>query len=135
MGTRYDFKVDKALHRKHRYLPTVMFVRDVDENSLAFLRQKIDQLPFLWAEAGGKNYYAEFAFPVDYLTESLRYVAEAVSRVKDRVQMLTVDQTNAMGFTIAPKLFDERKKEWMFNQVELAQRFENLVQQVKRESG
>jgi len=134
-GTKYDFKVERALHRKHRYTPGIILVTNVDKLNLAYLRQKLAQLPFVWAEAGGKSYYAEFAFPVDCLTESLLFVSEAVSRVKDRVRMMSVDQTNAISFTIAPSLFNEKSKLWIFNREELSQRFENLLQQIRRESG
>jgi hypothetical protein len=135
MGTGYNFKIDRAFHRKHKYIPGIMILRNVDPLTLAFVRQKIDQLPFLWAEAAGKNYYAEFAFPVDYLTESLLYVSEAVAKVKDRVRIFAVDQTNALGFTIAPQLFNEKTRSWSFNREELEARFESLIQQIKREAG
>jgi winged helix-turn-helix DNA-binding protein len=135
MGTTFDFKVDRALHRKHRYIPGMLLIKDIDPLSLAFIRQKIDQLPFLWAEAGGRNYYVEFALPVDYLTESLLYVSEAVSKVKERVRMFAVDQTKSIGFTVAPQLFNEKSRQWVFNKEELTMRFENLLQQVKRETG
>ena len=46
-----------------------------------------------------------------------------------------MDQTNAISFTVAPQLFSEKSKQWMFNKEELTQRFENLIQQIKRESG
>jgi len=134
-GTSYDFKVDKALHRKHRYIPVVLIIKDVDALNLAYVRQQINQLPFLWAEAGGKSYYAELAFPVDCLTESLIYVSEAVSKVKDKVIMLTEDQTNSISFTIAPQLFSERNRQWIFNEEELEAKFGNLMQQIRRESG
>jgi len=135
MGTRYDFKIEKALHRRHRYIPGILLVKDVDELSLAYLRQKINELPFLWAEAGGRNYYAELAFPVDYLTESLQFISEAVSKVKDQVRMFAADQTNSIGFSISPMLFNERTGLWEFNEKELALRFESLIQQIKRETG
>jgi len=134
-GTKYDFKNERARHRKHSYVWGIILARNVDELNLAYMRQKLNQLPFLWAEAGGKNYYAEFAFPVDYVTESLLYVSEAVSRIRDRVKMITPDQTNAISFSIASQLFNEKTRQWMFNEEELTLRFENLVQQIKGESG
>ncbi len=133
-GTKYDYKVEKALHRKHRYMPGILIIEDVDTMSLAVIRQKVNQLPFLWAEASGRNYYAEFVFPVDYLTESLLYVSDAIMKVKEKVRMLVVDQTNAISFTIAPQLYDERNRKWVFNRGELEVRFENLLQQIRRES-
>jgi DNA-binding Lrp family transcriptional regulator len=135
MGTRYDFKIEKALHRMHRYLQVALFVTDVSEVELAVLRQRFNQIPFLWAEAGGKNYYAELAFPVDYLTESLKYVADTVAHFKDRAEMLTMDQTNAASFTIAPELYNEELREWTFNVQDMRSRFENLIQEIKKESG
>lgn len=135
MGTPYDYKFDRALHRKHKYIPEIMIIRDLDELTLTHVRQRICQLPFIWAEAGGRNYYVEFAFPVDSLTESLQYVADAISEVKDRVEMLAIDQTNAIGFTIAPRLFSEESRRWMFNQEEIGGRFKNLAEEIKKESG
>jgi hypothetical protein len=134
-GTRYDFKFDRALHRKHSYVWGAILAKNVDELNMVYIRQKLNQLPFLWAEAGGKNYFAQFAFSVDSLTESLLYVTEAVSRVKDRVTMFTLDQTNAISFSVIPQLFNDKNKQWVFNKEELTLRFENLVQQVKRETG
>lgn len=134
-GTRYDFKVDRALHRQHRYIPGTIIVRNVDSMNLAYIRQKINLLPFLWAEAGGVNYYAELAFPVDYLTESLLYVSEAISRVREKVRMITMDQTNSISFTVCPQLFSEKSKRWMFDIEDVTQRFENLIQKIKSESG
>ena len=134
MGTNYDFKVDRALNRKHRYLPGVILVRDVDELNLAYIRERINRLPFLWAEAGGKNYYAELAIPVDYLTESLLYVSDVFSKVKDRLRMIAEDQTNAISFTVAPSLFDGKTRKWVFNREEVTQKFENLIMQIRRES-
>jgi len=134
-GTKYDYKIGKARHRKHSYVWFMLLIKDVDDLELAYLRSKLNRLPFTWAEAGGRNYYAEFAFSVDYLTESLLYITEAVSRVRDRVKMLAIDQTNAISFTLAPCLFSERNRQWEFKVDELTHKFENLVQQIRRKSG
>ncbi|MDV3243807.1 MAG: winged helix-turn-helix transcriptional regulator [Nitrososphaerales archaeon] len=131
MGTRYDYRIEKALHRQHRYLMIEFLVRNVSNYEMMALRQKVNHLPFLWGEAAGKNYAAEFAFPVDHVVESLQYLEEALAGVRDRTQVLTVDQTNAIGFSIAYRLFDTKSRTWTFSRPELVSKFENLLLQIK----
>ncbi len=131
MGTRYDYRIEKALHRQHRYLVVELLVRNVSNYEMLTLRQRISHLPFLWGEAAGRNYAAEFAFPVDSIVESLQYLEDAVAGVRDRTQVFTVDQTNAMAFSVAYKLFDSQSKTWTFNRPELISKFENLLLRIK----
>lgn len=135
MGTTYDYTIEKALHRKHRYLFIDLFVRDISEIESMTLRQKIDKLPFLWAEAWGDNYFGEFAFPLDYIVEGLEYLGDALSNVKDRAELYTIDQTSAARFTIPYKLFDPEKKKWVFDTPNLVTRFNGLLVAIKGGTG
>ncbi len=135
MGTQYDYKIEKALHRKHRYFALQLVVKDVNEFELITLRQAANRLPFLWSESVGRNYSAEFAFPVDFAVEGLQYIAEAISEVRDRAELFTVDQTTSAAFTIPYRLFDAVKKKWVFEPQALAQRFDNLILQIKSGAG
>lgn len=131
MGTRYDYTLEKALHRKHRYFAIDFFVRDVTELELMTLRHDIDRLPFLWAEAGGMNYYASFGIPVDNVVEGLQYLGNVARSMRDRMSMYPIDQTEAARFTVPYKLYDPASKEWSFNRSELEQKFEGLLLQIK----
>ncbi len=131
MGTRYDYTLEKALHRKHRYFAVDLFVRDVSELELMTLRQSIDSLPFLWGEAGGHNYFAEFAYPVDNVVEGLQHLGIVAHSVKDRMSLYPIDQTEAARFTIPYKLYDSVTKKWAFNAQELGLKFDQLMIQIK----
>jgi len=130
MGTRYDYKIDKALHRKHRYLAIDLLVNDVNEYERMALMGKTNRLPFLWSDAAGKHYYAEFAIPVDSITEALQYMENVVSPVKDRASLYVIDQTTALGFTISYQLYDQNLGRWMFNPTELRDKFDNLIMKI-----
>lgn len=131
MGTRYDYTLEKALHRKHRYFAVDLFVRNVNELELMTLRHSIDGLPFLWGEAGGSNYFAEFAIPVDNVVEGLQYLGNVTRDVKDRMSIYPIDQTEAARFTIPYRMYDSTVKSWTLNAQELDQKFEHLMMQIK----
>ena len=131
MGTRYDYTLEKVLHRKHRYFAVDFIVKDVSEFETMTLRQQIDRVPFLWGEAAGQNYFAELAVPVDYVVEGLQYLGNAASKVKDRMSIHAIDQTEAARFTIPYTLYNPGEHRWMFDKEELIKKFEKLIVQIK----
>lgn len=131
MGTRYDYTLEKALHRKHRYFALDLFVRNVSDLELMTLRHNVDRLPFLWGEAGGKNYYAGIALPVDDVVEGLQYLGKVTTSVRDRLTLYPSDQTEAARFTIAYKMYDQGAKQWRFNREELVEKFDKLILEIK----
>lgn len=131
MGTRYDYNLEKALHRKHRYFAVDLLVRDVSNLEMMTLRHGIDRLPFLWGEAGGKNYYAGLGIPVDNVVEGLQYLAGVTESVKEKMSLFPIDQTEAARFTVPYKLYDPGTKAWLFNRADLEQKFEGLLIQIK----
>jgi hypothetical protein len=134
MGTRYDYAIEKALHRQHRYFAVDLVVRGVTEHETMSLRQAVDRLPFLWSEAVGENYFCEFAFPVDFVVEGLQYLTEAISGVKERTEIYTIDQSDAASFTISYNRFNQARKKWEFNVSDLISRFEVLIVEIKKEA-
>jgi len=132
MGTRYDFKLEKALHRRHRYFRIDLLAGNLSETERMELMAKTNALPFLWAEAGGKNYWAQFAFPVDNVVEAYQYLTNAVQPLKDRVQLTVMDQTNALSFNISYRLFDEQRRAWTFDQGQLLAKFGDLLLKMKQ---
>jgi uncharacterized protein YukE len=95
------------------------------------LRHSIDKLPFLWGEAGGSNYFAEFAVPVDNVVEGLQYLGNITRNVKDRMSIYPIDQTESARFTIPYKMYDSTAKKWTLNTQELNQKFDSLMMQIK----
>jgi len=134
MGTRYDYGIEKALHRQHQYFAVDLMVRRVTEYETMSLRQAVDRLPFLWSEAVGVNYFCEFAFPVDFVVEGLQYLTETISAVKERAEIYAVDQSNAASFTISYNRFDQTLKKWEFDLNDLIGRFEALIVEIKKET-
>ncbi len=131
IGTRYDYTLEKVLHRKHRYFVFDLFVRDVTEYESMVLRHHMNVLPFLWSEAGGRNYHAEIALPVDNVVEGLQYIGNATSAVRDRLGIYPGDQTEAASFTILYPMYDQSLKAWTFNKEDLIQRFDKLMVEIK----
>ncbi len=134
MGTRYDYKIEKALHRKHRYLAVDLLVTGVSEYERMELMAKTNRVPFLWGEACGEHYFAEFAFPVDSITEAFQYLESITASVRDRAVYYILDHTNALSFSICYQLYDQNQKRWAFSTSEIASRFDNLIMKIK-ESG
>ena len=132
MGTRYDYTLEKVLHRKHRYFAIDLFVRNVTELELMSLRHDITRLPFLWSEAAGRNYFAEFALPVDNVVEGLQYLGNITGGMKERTSLYPIDQTEAASFTIPYKVYDPDSKSWMFNEEELIQKFDRMLVEIKQ---
>jgi len=135
MGTRYDFKLEKALHRKHRYLAVDLLISNISEYERMELMAKTNGVPFLWGEACGKHYFAEFAFPVDAITEAFQYLENIIAPIRDRATYYIMDITNALSFTICHQGYDQSEKRWMFNTPELVSRFDNLLLKIKEGSG
>lgn len=132
MGTTYDMRIERARHRKHRYFAAHLLTRNVTELERISLRQAANRLPFLWSEAVGSNYSAEFAFPLDFVVEGFQYLTKAVSEVRERTEVFAIDQTASMAFTLPYKLFDESQRKWVFNRGDVENRFDELILQIKK---
>jgi hypothetical protein len=131
MGTRYDYKIEKALHRKHRYMALNLLVKNTTEYELISIREATNRLPFLWSEAVGKNYYSEFAFPMDFAVEGIQYIAKLIENVRNRSELFIGDQSESLSFTIPYSMYDYAHKRWMFDAYGLSRRFDNLIMQIK----
>lgn len=131
MGTRYDYNLEKALHRKHRYFAIDFMVKDTNEFESMTLRHEMNRLPFLWSEGSGRNYFAELSVPVDYVVEGLQYLGNTARGVKEKMSLHAIDQTEAARFTIPYSLYDPASKRWIFDREELVKKFEKLIMQIK----
>ena len=134
-GTKYESRIERALHRQHAYFWVDLIVRDLNEVERMALMSNISRLPFLWAEAGGKDYFAQLAFPVDYFTEAMQYLAKSINPVRERANLYLMDQTDALAFTISYKLYDEQRRTWTLEVSSLLEKFEGLILRIKEKGG
>ena len=132
MGTRYDYQVEKPLHRQHRYLALELYARDLTEYEVIALRQQLNGIPFLWSEAVGRNYWAQLGLPVDCVVDGLQYLTNAVAEIKDKVDIYNIDQGEAASFTLPYSRFDPLKKTWAFDEMGLVRRFDELIVQIRK---
>jgi hypothetical protein len=130
-GTRYDPKLEKALHRRHKYMWLELLVSGVTETERMQLMAKVNQLPFVWFEAGGQNYFAQIALPIETMTEALSFIKDVTSPVRQKATWHFLDQANSLRFSIVPTLYDQEAKKWKFDQAELLSRFDRLVLEIK----
>ena len=130
-GTRYDPKLEKAMHRRHKYMWGELLVKNVTETERMELMASLSRLPFVWFEAAGRNYFAQIAFPTEMMAEALSFIKEITSPVQEKASWHFTDQANALRFTIAPNLYDAVAKKWKFDQAELLSRFDKLVLEIK----
>lgn len=130
-GTRYDPKIEKALHRRHKYMWVELLVSNVTESERITLMANISRLPFVWLEAGGQNYFVQIAFPMESVTEALGFIKDIVGPVRQRAVWHFMDQTNALRFTLNPELYNTSEKAWKFDQAELMNRFDKLILEIK----
>ena len=131
IGTKYDYKADRALNKKHTYIVVAVLFSEIDQAKRIDVMSRLNQLPFMWSEAVGDRYEAELVFPIESLTEGLQHLSEVIEETKTTARYFVVDQRHALTFSLIPELYDESKQTWSFNQKEVLSRFENLLQKAK----
>jgi len=134
-GSRYDFKREKAMTKKHRYIESAIFFKDATEGEKAELMSLLNSTPFLWSEASDPGYYAEVYVPPNYYAEFIDYLGAFSRRADAQLRVLMVDQSNALRFTIAYKLFDWEAGKWRLNSADVITRFKNLIVNVRSGGG
>ena len=130
-GTGYDPKLEKAMHRRHRYMWLELLVTNLTETERIELMARVNQLPFVWFEAGGHNYFAQIAFPIETMTEALSFIKNVTSPLRQRAVWHFMDQANALRFSITPSLYNQETGKWEFNRKELLGKFDRLVLEIK----
>ncbi len=136
MGTTYSTVLERALHRKHRYQHLAVLATGLTEVERMEFMGRVHRSPFIWNEMVGKNdYCAHFYFPTEYITEAYQFLTSAITDVKDKINVMPLDQTEALSFTVTHQLYDEKKKAWIFNEGELLSRFDMLIQKISEIGG
>jgi DNA-binding Lrp family transcriptional regulator len=135
LGTRYDYSLEKAMHRRHRQLLVNLLATGLTEREKMEVRAALNQIPCMWAEAAGEGfYYAEVAFPSEAAAEGYAGLAKALHGVRRRFTIHVVDHKNATGFTLNPQLYDPVEGAWRFKSEELLPKFEGLILKIRRTS-
>ena len=125
LGTRYDYNRETAMHRMHRYLLLNLLAPRLTEGEKLEARAALNQFPCLWSEAVGRGfYYAEIALPTDAAGEGYSALAKALHRIRRKYRLYIADPSNAIGFTLNPKLYDPVENSWQFRSQDLLPRFE-----------
>jgi hypothetical protein len=135
MGTTYDSTADRVNHRQHKYIMIPVFVRGITDPERAELTGKMNRIPFLWCEAVGEDYHAQFAFPVEMVNDAFSFLRDSLGQFGPRATYAVFDQTNALSFPISYWMFDDSRRRWTFEGPELLARFEKLVVKMKENSG
>jgi len=130
-GSRYDFKREKAISKRHRYIESAVILNDATEGERAELMSLLNSTPFLWSEASNPGYYAEVYVPPSYYAEFIDYLGGFSRRAEAQLRVLMVDQSNALSFTIAYKLFDWETGKWRLNSADVITRFRSLIMNVR----
>jgi DNA-binding Lrp family transcriptional regulator len=136
MGTRYDTKMEKALHRRHSFVFLNVLVRDLSQVDRMSLMSELNKLPFLWSEAGGgSDYYAQLALPLDFVTEGLQFVQKTLEPLRDRARFYIEDTSDALAFTFSYQLYDQETKKWLFDPAGVLAGFGTLMMKIRGGTG
>jgi hypothetical protein len=135
MGTRYDPVADAVKRKPHKYIFITTLVRRVNESERLALTAEMNKVPFIWSEAAGEDYYAQFAFPVETLNDAFSFLKTVMSRFGDRAEYHVIDQMNSLSFTLTYQLYDDVERRWTFNSEEALMRFQSLIMKIGESSG
>lgn len=122
--TRYLSDERKLVTRKHSYMFCSLIVKDVREVELSKLVAGVEKVPFLWAICGGRNFLAEFFFPLDVVNEALNYLREMLTPYAGRMMFFVTDWDDTLTFSIPIEMYDRQQKRWVFDQEKTLGEFE-----------
>ncbi|HEV2138486.1 MAG TPA: hypothetical protein VGR53_06560 [Nitrososphaerales archaeon] len=122
----------KAWQQHHAHMALQVLVRNSNEHESHELMNRIVKLPFNWANGGGDGVFlSECVIPLEYYSEALQYLSEAVQGSRARAEFAIGDQANAMSFTVPVKLYDKEAAAWANNADDTLARFKKLVLTIK----
>lgn len=126
-GVKYDFKTERKNLRPHGYLFVAIVVRGVSPQERMALMGTVNRLPFLWSEAVGTDYFAQFAFPVENSNEALEFLKRLIGPFGSRASYFPLNQKEMLSFTIGHNLWDEGIGAWSLDSQSILVRFQALI--------
>ena len=122
----------KAWQRHHAHMALQLQVRDCTKSESQALLNKMERLPFNLSNGGGDDtFFSEFAVPLEYYSETLQYLSEALQSSRERTEFYIADQTAARQFPIPTHLYDKETGTWSSRTGEVQGEFRKLVLTVK----
>jgi DNA-binding Lrp family transcriptional regulator len=115
LRTHIDPNLGRPRAPKHRLGFIHTNVVDVNPRELARLSDKMNRLPFLWAELGGGDYVAETGVPLEQTVETMNYIGEALGPVAKRSNNFMIDPACSLSLATPIRLFDDSIGHWIFD--------------------
>ncbi len=105
----------RYLTSPHKYLVTGVFVKNISYSEQQRIRDALNRLPFLWVEAGGKNYFAELIIPLELSNETIQFINREFAGVSERTRFYILDWGSAISSSTPRHLYQEKKEEWIYD--------------------
>ena len=115
LRSQMNTELGKPFAPRHKFVFTNVCVRSVSPEELAHLSEKLNVLPFMWFEAGGQDYMAELAIPLEQMVETMTYLREVLEPVAERSSTYLGDTTYCRGYSPPRFLVDDSKGGWIFD--------------------
>jgi hypothetical protein len=135
LATKYNRPAEDFERRRHRYLVVNVIVKGINNNEFLELTGKANRTPFLWGEMRGKDYLAQFAFPIEATMDAFEYLREVLRPFADRASYYVVDQKNMAQFALPYNSWSDYEKEWRFEKDNTLARMEDLVLKIRSGTG
>jgi hypothetical protein len=122
----------KAWQQHHAHMAIQFLVRNASKSESLNLLNKMERLPFNWANGGGEgSFLSEFVVPLEYYSETFQYLAETLQDSRRRTEFFIANQADALSFTIPTHLYNRDANAWSNSADEALARFKKLVVPVK----
>jgi len=127
-----DQEESKAWQQHHAHMAIQLLVRGSSKSESFTLLNKMERLPFNWANGGGEgSFLSEFVVPLEYYSETFRYLSETLQDSRRRTEFYIANQAEAMSFTIPTYLYDRDADTWSDRSDDALSKFKKLVVTVK----
>lgn len=122
----------KPWQQHHAHMAIQFFVRNSSSSESHSLLNKMERLPFNWANGGGEGgFLSEFVVPLEYYSETFQYLSETLQDSRRRTEFYIANQADALSFTIPAHLYDRDTDAWSNRAGDAEDRFRKLVVTVK----
>ena len=118
----------KPWQQHHAHMAIQFFVRNSSKSESHDLLDKMEKLPFNWANGGGEgSFLSEFVVPLEYYSETFQYLSETLQDSRRRTEFYIANQADALSFTIPTHLYDRDADKWSNRADDALTRFKKLV--------
>jgi hypothetical protein len=128
-GAQLGRHMAESPRRMRRYVLVGFVARRLSGSERVILMDFMSKTPFTWAEAGGNDYLARCAFPIEMATEALEYMRDAIGLLRGKAQYYLVDQRSSEIFPMNERLWDVGKSQWRFDKESILEDFKRRLAQ------